>query len=558
LFLRIPIFLPFFFFFILYFSISTAGAVDLGKDFAQLRDRQYYIRVGLENPELAGERTAVRVVCDGEFVIHDQAGKVLYTGTGDFPVKVTYGGSGSSLSLTYYYILNTYAATQRKEADAYAERVSSLLKRPVDVLPDPRSSSGKLAVMFGPLTTAEKNAAERAIKQAFPSAELYRPSSSGSSGGTSRLEVRDARGRILAQTSGFIGFRPKQREGLIRVKHMRESYAAWAEPGMWRTKDDNRAYRGMIEVWVNPKKRLSIINRVFLEHYLYGVVQPEIGANAPFEMKKVQAVISRSEVIAKLRMHRHEGWHYDMCDQQCCQVYKGALVESPDSNAAVEATWGQVCVYGDNIADAVYSHSCGGATANTEDLWGGDAKPYLRSTMDSAAYKEQPELSSDSAARRFLTANPPCFCNPNQKGFPDPKESYFRWTQSYTAEALTKQIRESEGSSVGRVVDIRVSTRTKSGRVKRLSVTTSNGGVVSLSGEMSIRGALRIKSTFFVIEPEYDGQRRLSRVTIRGAGYGHGVGLCQMGAIMMAKYGYNYLDILKHYFHGVGIWRIYQ
>jgi SpoIID/LytB domain protein len=531
--------------------------VDLGKDFSQLRDRQYYIRIGLENSEIGGERTSVRVVCDGEFVIHDQAGKVLYTGAGDYPVKVTYGGSGGSLSLTYYYILKTYPASQRKDADAFAERVSGLLKRPVDVSSDPRSNANELAVMFGPLTTAEKNAAAPAIKKAFPAAELYRPSSS-SAGGPNRLEVRNAQGRILAQASGFIGFRPKKRDGLTRVKHVSEGDTSWAEPGIWRVKDKKLAYRGMIEVWVNPKKRLSIINRVFLEHYLYGVVQPEIGANAPFEMKKVQAVISRSEVIAKLRMHRHDGWHYDMCDQQCCQVYKGAMVESPDSNAAVEATWGQVCVYGDNIADAVYSHSCGGVTASTEDLWGGEPKAYLHSTMDSAAYKEQPDLSSAAAARQFLTSNAPCFCNPNQKGFPDPKESYFRWTQSYTAEALAKQIRESEGSSVGRVVDIQISTRTKSGRVKRLNVTTSNGGVVSLSGEMSIRGALKIKSTFFVLEPQYDGQRRLTRVTIRGAGYGHGVGLCQMGAIMMAKYGYNYLDILKHYFQGVGIWRIYQ
>ncbi len=530
--------------------------MDLGKDFSELRERQYYIRVGLEDSEIGGERTAVRVVCDGEFVIHDQAGKVLYTGPANFPVKVTYGSSGGALTLTYYYILNTYSEAQREEADAYAERVSSLLKRPVDVLPDPRAtSSNKLAVLFGPLTTAEKNAIERAVKQAFPSAELYRPSSG--SGGSGNVEARDARGRVLVRTSGFIGFRPKQRDGLTRVRHIRESYAAWAEPGMWRTKD-NRAYRGMIEVWVNPKKRLSIVNRVFLEHYLYGVVQPEIGANAPFEMKKVQAVISRSEVIAKLRMHRHDGWHYDMCDQQCCQVYKGALVESPDSNAAVEATWGQVCVYGDNIADAVYSHSCGGVTAGSEDVWGGEAKAYLRSTMDSAAYKEQPALSGDEAARRFLSSNAPCFCNPNQKGFPDPKESSFRWTQSYTAATLAQQLSDSQGGNVGRVLDVRVVTRAKSGRVKRLDVATSNKGVVSLTREMSIRGALKIKSTFFVLEPQYDGQRRLARLTVRGAGYGHGVGLCQVGAIMMAKYGYNYLDILKHYFRGVSIWRIYQ
>jgi len=555
LFLRIPLFLALSFVFPLLIPLSPVEAVDLGKDFAQLRDRQYYIRVGLEDSEIGGERTAVRVVCDGEFVIHDQAGKVLYTGTGDFPVKVTYGGSGASLSLTYYYILNTYPAAQRKEADAYAGRVSNLLKRPVNVQSDPRSNSSQLAVMFGPLTTAEKNATEPAIKKAFPAAELYRPPSGTS--GPDRLEVRDVQGRVLAQASGFIGFRPKQRDGLTRVKHVKENYTGWAEPGMWRTKD-NRAYRGMIEVWVNPKKRLSIVNRVFLEHYLYGVVQPEIGANAPFEMKKVQAVISRSEVIAKLRMHRHEGWHYDMCDQQCCQVYKGAMVESPDSNAAVEATWGQVCVYGDNIADAVYSHSCGGVTASTEDLWGGETKAYLHSVMDSAAYKEQPDLSSDAAARQFLTSNAPCFCNPNQKGFPDPTESRFRWTQTYTAETLAQQIRSSEGGSIGRVLDIRVASRAKSGRVKRVDVVTSNGGVVSLTREMSIRGALKIKSTFFVIEPQYDGQRHLTRVAIRGAGYGHGVGLCQVGAIMMAKYGYNYLDILKHYFQGVGIWRIYQ
>jgi hypothetical protein len=402
-------------------------------------------------------------------------------------VKVTYGSSGGALTLTYYYILNTYSEAQREEADAYAERVSSLLKRPVDVLPDPRAtSSNKLAVLFGPLTTAEKNAIERAVKQAFPSAELYRPSSG--SGGSGNVEARDARGRVLVRTSGFIGFRPKQRDGLTRVRHIRESYCGLGGTGHVAHQrqpclsgDD----RGVGQPQETPLDRQPRVPRALpLRRGAAGNRRQR-----PFEMKKVQAVISRSEVIAKLRMHRHDGWHYDMCDQQCCQVYKGALVESPDSNAAVEATWGQVCVYGDNIADAVYSHSCGGVTAGSEDVWGGEAKAYLRSTMDSAAYKEQPALSGDEAARRFLSSNAPCFCNPNRKGSPIRKKAVSAG-RSPTRRRLWRNNRVIRRAAMwGGCSIVRVVTRAKSGRVKRLDVATSNKGVVSLTREMSI-GAL--------------------------------------------------------------------
>jgi SpoIID/LytB domain protein len=381
----------------------------------------------------------------------------------------------------------------------------------------------------------------------------------GGEGSRGRVEAFDATGKAVADANGFLSVRPKSRQSLTRARTLRGNYADWAQPGAWLT-SDNPAYRGQIEVWASEKSELTIVNRVFLEHYVYSVVPVEIGTNVSFEMKKVQAVITRSEAIAKLHEGNHKGEPFDYCNGSDCQVYNGALAEDPECDAAVDASWGQVVTHGNHVADAVYSECCGGLTAASQDVWGGESMGHLQRRLDQPDEKGEsaPDLSSDEAARKFLSASGHAFCNPSAEGYPpDVRATNFRWDQTLSAASVAEDVRR-DNKNVGRVTDLHVARRSPSGRVLGLDVKTDTRGTLHVTGEMAIRRVMGLKSTFFVIDCDYDTEHRLSHVHVRGGGYGHGVGLCQTGARTMAARGADYITILQHYFTDSAIYRIYR
>jgi SpoIID/LytB domain protein len=222
---------------------------------------------------------------------------------------------------------------------------------------------------------------------------------------------------------------------------------------------------------------------------------------------------------------------------------------------AVDATRGEILVYDGRAVDAVYSHSCGGVIAAAHDIWGGPPLGYSRRLADRLMEREVADLSSREAAVAWTTRPVEAFCNPEQEGFPNYAKAHFRWERTFEAETLDALMdRRFETGAVERVT---VEARSPSGRVRRLAIVGEKR-TVRLERELEIRAALGdLKSNFFTLTTERDERGALRRLKVNGAGFGHGVGLCQMGAFMMARQGYNHRQILGFYFAEVSVRRLY-
>ena len=306
-------------------------------------------------------------------------------------------------------------------------------------------------------------------------------------------------------------------------------------------------YHGRVYLTIDRRGGLVVVNAVAENELLAGLVPAEMFPSAPDEALKAQAVAARGELLAKIG-NRHTGEPFRLCAETHCQVYAGASRETPRTTAAVEATRGEVLFEGRSgsdagkeLVDTRYSASCGGHTEHNENVWP-DMPPHptLRGHRDSAAGAGDPFAGgvTEPLVERFLSQPPASYCGgARQQGGSD----RFRWTVTRTAAELDRLL---AGLKLGPIKAIEVVERGVSGRARQVRVV---GGARSevVSGELRIRqlfGGLR--SSLFVVKVEGGG------ATFRGGGFGHGVGLCQTGAIGMAEAGKSYRDILRHYYQG--------
>ena len=312
-------------------------------------------------------------------------------------------------------------------------------------------------------------------------------------------------------------------------------------------------YRGQFELTCGKSGKMYVINILDLEDYVAGVVPYEIGAGAPLEALKAQAVVARTEALSLAGRHDEEP--FDICSSTHCQVYAGASAElaRPDVRRAVESTRGETLFYnGKPAPGAKYHACCGGVTESAGALWQFDV-PYMFSVGCSVPAPEATPhgaavIRDEDAVRAAITAaNPRDFCYGSNG---------YRWRVEYTASQLATVLApvigrlEPLGSSIIRVA---VVERTPRGSAVRVRVTTT-GGEYEIAGEYAIRSALggtvTIKSGVFVVDTEGDPP---STFLFSGAGYGHGVGMCQYGARAMAREGYSYRAILEHYYPGTTV-----
>lgn len=293
---------------------------------------------------------------------------------------------------------------------------------------------------------------------------------------------------------------------------------------------DGRSYRGTLEVYPVPGHGLVVVNQVDLEAYLRGVVPVEIGPRSPEEREavKVQAVAARTYAVANLG--RRDSLGFDMFGSVEDQVYGGVGEEREEVTRAVRATAGEILVYGGRPIRAFYHSTGGGTTARVTDAWNREDAPYLRRVSD-----RRP------GGGHYCEASP-----------------RYRWEERWTAEELGAAVRRgvagtfgADSSRVGRVLDVEVTGRTDAGRATGLAVRTAGGRWHVTKDD--IRFFLRtpdgrgLRSTWFdVVEgPSEEGGLHLA-----GRGYGHGVGMCQWGAIGRARAGHGYAEILSHYYPG--------
>ncbi|MBN1947082.1 MAG: SpoIID/LytB domain-containing protein [Bradymonadales bacterium] len=307
-------------------------------------------------------------------------------------------------------------------------------------------------------------------------------------------------------------------------------------------REEDRAFAGTLIFAVDRQGKLVLINQLPAERLLEGTLPAEIYPSAPMEALKAQAVAARSVLLAELGV-RHLADPYMLCARQHCQVYRGVAVESARTSRAVRETRGQVLLHGDYIAHAVYSASCGGYGGNYADTWGHQPVGYLAGRFDGEVVPEAFRLGlNEENLSDFLTAPVDSYCNIQEFG----GSNTFRWRVQHTAEELGQIVNQRH--EVGTLRRLEILRRDSSGRVILLRIV-GDRNTVEVERELPIRRALGgLRSALFIMDQQTGADDGLTGVTFVGGGFGHGVGLCQTGAIGAAQRGIDYLSILAHYY----------
>ncbi|MBI5201683.1 MAG: SpoIID/LytB domain-containing protein, partial [Elusimicrobia bacterium] len=360
-----------------------------------------------------------------------------------------------------------------------------------------------------------------------------------------RLEVYNHKGKRVVRTRGRFRIRPDLERGgmtiLGDIPYGRGYY--WSGVG-------DKTLRGQVEISLHPtsRKAFCLVNIVDLESYTHGMLSAEMPITSPLEALKAQSVVARSEALyMKMVTRRHKKDGFDICDEQHCQVYSGATAESERSRMVVNATRGRVLAYKGRIAHGIYASNCGGHTQAGHEIAGWGDVGYWPSVPDAPAgsrtYPRSPwEL------RWWLKDWPGAFCMPTSSGHVHP--SHYRWSRIVPAAELEERVNRKE--KVGRLLAIVALKRAQSGHVNGLLLKGS-ARTAKIRQETTIRHILGLgsqRSALFTIEIEYGKDKKPAAYVFHGAGWGHGVGMCQSGAMGRAEQGQTYVDILKAYHPG--------
>ncbi|MDR9402710.1 MAG: SpoIID/LytB domain-containing protein [Halothece sp. Uz-M2-17] len=307
-----------------------------------------------------------------------------------------------------------------------------------------------------------------------------------------------------------------------------------------------RLYPGYLHLQPNSYGNYTLVNIVPIESYLRGVVPHEIGPKAPLEAVKAQAIIARTYALRNL--HRFEADDYEICANTHCQVYWGLNDTNPRSDRAIKETAQQVLSYEGKLVDALYSSTTGGVTALFSDIWDGQQRPYLRSVVDSAQpvwNLEKRPLNDEEHFRAFIK---------QQQGFNETGSRAFRWEKESSIEQLTEdlqkyleRINHPLAKKINGIEEMTITARSRSGRILEMEVATDQGTIILKKTE--VRSAFGPpRSTLFYIDPVRDENGELQAYEFIGGGFGHGVGLSQIGANHLAQQGWSAQDILSFYY----------
>jgi SpoIID/LytB domain protein len=309
------------------------------------------------------------------------------------------------------------------------------------------------------------------------------------------------------------------------------------------TGTEDRRYWGSVYVTLDHAGTLVAANAVAEDKLLAGLVPAEMYPEAPAEALQAQAIAARTELLQKIG-RRNLTDPFLLCSTQQCQVYAGAGKEDPRTTRAIEATRGMVLLRdGGGMVDIRYSASCGGHGEDNEAIWGGEPDPSLRGRSD-VANGGMSRIGEDGIGA-FLDGGGDAWCNKTKLG-----KSRFRWTETIGATELSARVAV-EYPEVGRIKQLAAKQRGASGRIGVLEIRGDKSSV-AVSGDLHIRRLLGgLKSTLFEVTRQGDA------FVFRGAGFGHGVGMCQMGAIGMASTGKRAAQILAHYYRGSHLHRLY-
>ena len=363
----------------------------------------------------------------------------------------------------------------------------------------------------------------------------------------------------------------------------------------WERKE-TQTFLGTLRFVVESDK-ICAINELPVEKYLESVISSEMSATSSLELLKAHAVISRSWLLAQMKKRREVAesgnnffsftkkedmlirWYdredhtiFDVCADDHCQRYQGITKEtSPHVAEAIRQTKGQVLLDGDEICDARFSKCCGGVTEEFQYCWEDTPKNYLTAVRDIALGIEStlPNLTNEEEAEKWIRFNPPAFCNTQDKrilsqvlnDYDQETVDFYRWKVTLTQEKLQQLIADRLKMDLGSVLDMKSVERGTSGRISKLQIIGTKK-TFTIGKELEIRRTLSdshlLSSAFIVDKYDIDEQGVPQRFELIGAGWGHGVGLCQIGAAVMGEEGYLYDAILLHYYQGAEIKKLYK
>ena len=381
----------------------------------------------------------------------------------------------------------------------------------------------------------------------------------------------------------------------------------------WERKEDQR-FLGSLKIIVENKK-LTGINVIHVEDYLTSVISSEMSATASLELLKAHAVISRSWLLAidnsidnslrhdsaapnnaancqlstvncQLKWYERDAHtRFDVCADDHCQRYQGITRASTEIvKQAIAATRGQVLTSDGKICDARFSKCCGGAFEEFQYCWEDVKYPYLLKQRDFRIFSSKfndlsfentlsgsglPDLTDEQEAETWIRTSPPAFCNTTDKkvlsqvlnNYDQETTDFYRWKVVYTQEELSALILKRSGIDYGQIIDLVPIARGTSGRLWKLKIIGTKK-TLTIGKELEIRRTLstsHLYSSAFVVDKEGVSPEGIpARFILTGAGWGHGVGLCQIGAAVMGEQGYKYDAILLHYYIGANIEKLYE
>ncbi len=361
----------------------------------------------------------------------------------------------------------------------------------------------------------------------------------------------------------------------------------------WERKEKEN-FKGSLKL-LRKGDKVTAINIINIEEYLKSVISSEMSAKSSMALLKAHAVISRSWLLSQIEQAKTKGsltagekgmivsedeilrWYdredhddFDVCADDHCQRYQGITKIFTDSaRKAVEETSGLVMKYGQEICDARFSKACGGISEGFENVWEGKKVPYLSKVLD---YKFEPDdfdtdLTKEASAVKWIKGSPVAYCNTSDKAvlsqvllhYDQETIDFYRWKIELKQEKIKELLKKKMGLDLGDIINITPLQRGDSGRIYKLRIDGSRKSV-TIGKELEIRRALsdsHLYSSAFIVDALDVNEGVPGRFVLRGAGWGHGVGLCQIGAAVMAEKGFSFDEILLHYYKGVDLVKIY-
>ena len=362
----------------------------------------------------------------------------------------------------------------------------------------------------------------------------------------------------------------------------------------WERKENQR-FKGSLCIIVENEK-LTAINDIPLEDYLESVISSEMSATSSIELLKAHAVISRSWLLAQvikgkelkqsakkynpvsetateyIRWYdREDHINFDVCADDHCQRYQGITRQTSELvRQAITETFGLTLMHNGKVCDARFSKSCGGIAETFENVWEPEVHPYLQAIVDNPQNPEgfDLDLTNEFAAEKWIRSAPEAFCNTHDKqvlsqvlnDYDQETTDFFRWKVTYSQQVIAELIARKSGRDFGAIIDLIPVERGKSGRLKKLKIVGSKL-TLTIGKELQIRKTLsesHLYSSAFVVDKHNIENGIPQEFVLTGAGWGHGVGLCQIGAAVMGEKGYAFDEILMHYFRGAELEKLYE